>query len=76
MQGIKWGFTCVFTQFIKRPDDPDQYRTGYDLKLTQVNRIRNSDMVMSRPLVARPIYSTVTLSVTTVTSTDDRNKKS
>ena len=29
------GFTCVFTQYVKSPDDPEQYRTGYDVM--QVN---------------------------------------
>ena len=24
-------FTCVFTQCVKRPYDPDQYRTGCDI---------------------------------------------
>ena len=37
MQGITHRLTCVFTQCVKRHDDPDQYRTGYDVM--QVNRI-------------------------------------
>ena len=40
MQGIKWGFTCVFTQCVKSPDDPDEYRTGYDVM--QIIRIQNA----------------------------------
>ena len=37
MHGIIWGLACVFTQCVKHPNDPDQYRTGYDIM--QVNRI-------------------------------------
>ena len=37
MQGIIWGFTSVFTQRVKRSNDPDQYRTVCDI--TQINRI-------------------------------------
>ena len=45
MQGIIWGFTYIFTQYVKRPDDPDQYRTGYEGECTY--RIRSDFSMVS-----------------------------
>ena len=39
MQGIIWEFTCVFTQYIKCPDDPDQHSSIRKPKVTRLNEI-------------------------------------
>ena len=53
MHGIIRGFICVFTQCVKHPDDPDQYRTrtGYDV--TQVHRI--GPLLFARSLLKAPL---------------------